>query len=176
MYIPSTATTALINVKLTEKGRELLASGFKEDNVFDITKFAFGDTEIDYRITGITGTSITYPSVGNVDLSSKLYSFGTIPSGNSVVTLSNSNVNMTKHQGNKVITVETDWPPIRGVYLETYKWTNLGPLSDYDFILRPTKDTRSATIATYDITGSTTIKVEGQISGKYNTFILTIND
>lgn len=175
MYLANSATTAIVNIRLTEKGRELLASGFKEDNVFDIVKFSFGDSEVDYRITGLTGVSITQPTVSTVDLKTKLYASGTIPSGSAVVNLSHSNVNMTKYQGNRIVTASTDWPPVEGVYLETYKWVNLGPLNDWDFVLRPASNTRSATISTYDVTGTTTIKVQGQISGKYSTFLLTIS-
>lgn len=176
MYLVNSGTSAIVNIRLTDKGRELLASGFKEDNVFDIVKFSFGDSEVDYRITGITGTSITEPSVAADDLKSKLYASGSVPSGTPVVNLSHSNINMTRYQGNRIVTAETVWPPVESVYLETYRWVNLGPLNDYDFILKPASNTRSATISTYDVTGSTTIKVVGQTTGKYETFLLTINN
>ena len=41
------STTAVIDAILTNKGRELLA---KNDGTFRITKFAFGDDEVDYQL------------------------------------------------------------------------------------------------------------------------------
>jgi len=40
-------TTVTVDAVLTKKGRELLARG---QNEFKITKFAFGDDEVDYGL------------------------------------------------------------------------------------------------------------------------------
>ena len=45
------STTAVIDAILTRKGRELLA---KNDGSFQITKFAFGDDEINYQLYDAT--------------------------------------------------------------------------------------------------------------------------
>ena len=48
------STTAVIDAILTRKGRELLA---KNDGSFQITKFAFGDDEINYQLYDATKTT-----------------------------------------------------------------------------------------------------------------------
>lgn len=47
------SSTAVIDAILTQKGRELLA---KNDGSFQITKFAFGDDEINYQLFDVTNT------------------------------------------------------------------------------------------------------------------------
>ena len=48
------SSTAVIDAILTKKGRELLA---RNDGSFQITKFAFGDDEINYQLFDITNTT-----------------------------------------------------------------------------------------------------------------------
>lgn len=48
------SSTAVIDAILTKKGRELLA---KNDGSFQITKFAFGDDEINYQLFDISNTT-----------------------------------------------------------------------------------------------------------------------
>ena len=47
------SSTAVIDAILTKKGRELLA---KNDGSFKITKFAFGDDEINYQLFDVTNS------------------------------------------------------------------------------------------------------------------------
>lgn len=48
------SSTAVIDAILTKKGRELLA---RNDGSFQITKFAFGDDEINYQLFDISNTN-----------------------------------------------------------------------------------------------------------------------
>lgn len=174
-YLDNSVTATLVNIKLTDKGRELLAQGFKSDNVFDIVKFSFGDSEVDYRLesSDIDLTRITEPENGAKDLKTKLYASGTIPSGSPVIH-SSTEVNMTTYQSDVSINASTQWPPVVGNYVEEYTWTNLGPLADSDFVLYLTTDTRSANVQTLGTTGTTSILIEGKTSGAYTTVALNI--
>lgn len=173
-FLPQTGTTALVNVKLTDKGRELLTKGFFEQDTFDIVKFAFGDSEVNYAaLDDITGQTITTPDNYQVDFKSKLYAFGIVPAGKPRVVLDVSSVVLTVNQSVDV-SVKSFWPPVEGEYLETYVWENLGPLEDYDFDILTSNNTRNATIVSYDIRGKTKIKVTGQITGKYAILDVTI--
>ena len=180
-FLPKDITSNLISIRLTEKGREFLAKGFKDDNVFDIVKFSLGDSEVDYSQiepgdnTSILNQVISEPVVSPVDLKTKIYASGVIPNGTAVVNLSTSSVEMTTYQSGREVSVTTQWSPVDGVYLEEYSWSNLGPLEDYDFGISKSVDSRSATIRTYDTTGTTTIKVRGMTSGKYALFTLNIS-
>ena len=49
------SSTAVIDAILTRKGRELLA---RNDGSFQITKFAFGDDEINYQLYDDTKSKI----------------------------------------------------------------------------------------------------------------------
>jgi len=179
MYISQENTAALVNIKLTDKGRELLTKGLRDDSNFDIVKFAFGDSEVDYRLysvaddSKILSTLIMEPANQATDLKTKLYASGVVPSGTPVVNLSPATVDMTQYQTNINVSVSTTWLPVDGNYVEEYSWTNLGPLTDYDFRMTKSVDTSTATLTTYDTTGSTTVKVQGQTSGKYA--LLTLN-
>jgi len=167
-FLPQTATTSIVNVKLTDKGRELLTKGFFEQDTFDIVKFAFGDSEIDYSLDDedVTGSTVSRPDNYQVDFKSKLYASGTIPSGTPFVTLTTAAIELSVDQS-KSVQVTTSWPPVQGQYFETYKWVNLGPLEDYDFAIIPASNTRSASIVAYDVTGTTQVKVIGQTTGRF---------
>jgi len=175
-FLPQTATTAIVNVKLTDKGRELLTKGFFEQDTFDVVKFAFGDSEVDYSLDDdmITGNTISRPDNFQVDFKTKLYASGTIPSGTPNVTLSVKNLTLTNNQ-NQNVEASTFWPPVAGSYLENYKWENLGPLEDWDFAINAANNTRTATLIAYDVTGTTQVKVTGQVSGRYAILDLTID-
>jgi len=171
-------TAALANIRLTAKGREYLARGFNDGNSFDIVKFSFGDSEVDYRLNEtdnaeITGLMVNEPEVNASDFKSKLYITGSMPSGTPIVTLSSNELNMSKNSANQSVSVYTDWKPIDGQYIEEYRWTNLGPLNDWDFAIERSLDTKIGTFRTYDTAGSTRIKIEGLTSGRYS--ILTLN-
>ena len=175
-FLDNSSTSPTITVKLTKIGRQLIANGFKLDNVFDMVKFSFGDSEIDYSVDSadILTQEILEPEIAIEDFNTKIYSSGVEPTGSATVTLTASELNMTTLQSGQNIGVEkTDWPPVEGTYIEKYSWTNLGPLNDYDFQLVTSIDTKTATFKTYEITGSTTIKIRGETSGKYA--LLTLN-
>lgn len=184
MYVSNEDTASVINVKLTQKGREFLAKGLKDDNVFDIVKFSFGDSEVDYTQqesgdnSKILALRVTEAADNPVELKSKLYVSGTIPEGDPYLSLSVSEINLTVQESAIVdkqvsVSVTTSWPPVEGIYIENYSWTNMGPLEDYDFKIETSNDTRVAAFSTYDVTGTTTVKVQGNISGKYE--LLTVN-
>lgn len=166
-YLKQADGSTLVNVKLTSKGREFLAKGFKDDNIFDVVKFSFGDSEVDYRDSDIENNEILEASSEAVDIKHKIYASGIVPSGTSIVSLSVSDISVSKNQSIIPISVSTTWPPIEGVYGENYLWTNLGPLNDYDFSMNISQDTKLLNIQTYDVTGSTTIRAVGQTTGKY---------
>ena len=172
--LDTNVTATLVDIKLTKKGKELIAKGFKDDNIFDVVKFSFGDSEIDYRIDNPSGVSITEASVDSVDFKSKLYASGTIPSGTPTISLTNTSISMTTEQKDISVAATTNWPPVVGVYDEKYTWMNLGPLNDYDFIMTQSLDTKAITLQTLDVTGSTTVKVQGLTSGVYTTFTLNV--
>jgi len=180
-YLPKSTTDKLVNIRLTEKGREFLAKGFKDDNVFDIVKFSLGDSEIDYtqqevgNNSKITSLTITEPVNNSPDLKSKIFASGVVPNGAATINLSTSSVKITKYQSGIPVSVNTQWEPIDGNYREEYSWTNLGPLEDYDFGISKSNDTMSITLRSFDTTGTTTIKVEGMTSGKYDLLTLTIS-
>lgn len=180
-YLDKTGGATVVSVRLTEKGREFLAKGFKDDNVFDIVKFSLGDSEIDYGrqtvgdATNILAQLVTEPTVNPSDLKSKLYASGVIPTGEATISLTTTDVQMTKYQSGYGIGVSTTWLPVEGLYNEDYLWTNIGPLEDYDFGMSISVDTRTATIRTFDTTGTTTVRVKGMTSGKYALFTLTIS-
>lgn len=174
-FLPQTATTAVVNVKLTDKGRQLLTKGFFEQDTFDIVKFAFGDSEVDYSLTDaeITGNTVSRPDNFQVDFKSKLYASGTIPSGNPSVTLSVMSLELTPDQSRNV-QATTFWPPVEGEYLEVYRWENLGPLEDYEFDIAVSNNTRTASIVAFDVTGTTQVRVIGQTTGRYAVLDVTI--
>jgi len=167
-FLPQTATTSLVNVKLTDKGRELLTKGFFEQDTFDIVKFSLGDSEVDYNLedTEITGGSISRPDNYQVDFKSKLYASGVIPSGTPSISLSVTSVSLSINQS-KDIEATTFWPPVQGTYIESYKWENLGPLEDWEFEVLTSNNKRTGTIVAFDVTGNTQIKIVGQTTGKY---------
>jgi len=173
-FLPQTGAT-LVNAKLTDKGRELLTSGFFDQDTFDIVKFAFGDSEVDYSLAeaDITGTTVSRPDNYQVDFKSKLYAKGTIPAGTPRVTLNLSDLTLTKNQS-YTVSVSTFWPPVAGEYLENYRWENLGPLEDWQYRIVPSNNTRSANIISYDVPGEAQIKVIGLTTGRYAILNLTV--
>jgi hypothetical protein len=171
MLLNTTVATTVLDVKLTSKGKELLSKGLNERDFFDIVKFSFGDSEIDYESNPSIAIG-TRASSDSIPFKSRLFSTGVIPTGDAIISLFPGNIDITK--GSSVlIAAETTWPPISGIYYENYSWQNLGPMSDYDFTITVDENTRSASIISYDVIGTSTIKVTGQISGKYK--IITLN-
>lgn len=176
-FLDKSGDAKVVSIRITNKGRELLSKGLREDDNFDIVKYSFGDSEINYNMEDedIEKTSILEPSTREVDLVSKIYSIGVIPDGTPRLYLSTTEVDMSKNESGVNVSVYTEWPPIDGIFNEEYRWTNLGPLNDWDFSLVKSLDTKVATIQTYDTVGTTTIRVKGLVSGIYRTFTLTIS-
>lgn len=168
--------TTLINVRLTDVGRKLLAKGMKEGvDIFDIVKFSFGDSEIDYRyIDDIDNPGILSPTTSETDISSKIYFRGIKPVGDPTIIVSSSDVSLTTFQEGGLISVYTEWLPIVGKYVEEYKWLNLGPMEDWDFKINLSMDTSVATFRSYGVTGESKIKIIGLTSGRYETITLSI--
>ncbi len=166
----------VVSLRLTNAGRKLIAQGFKLDNIFDLVKFSFGDSEIDYDLNtaDIEAQEILDPEPGLNDLTYKVYASGIEPTGNAVIQLSSTELNLTTYQSDITVSVSTQWPPVDGNYIERYSWTNLGPLEDYDFNIATSIDTSTATFRTLGVVGTTYIRVKGETSGKYATLTLNI--
>lgn len=176
-FLSKDETSSLISIKLTDKGREFLAKGFKDDNVFDIVKFSLGDSEVDYtNVDNISNQLVTEPMNNPTDLKSKIYASGVVPAGTPLVSLTTNNVTMTVYQSGQEVAASSTWYPVEGIYSEEYSWTNLGPLEDYDFGMSVSPDTKSVTLRVFDVVGTTTIKVQGMTSGAYALFTLTISN
>lgn len=175
MFIPRSETSNVVSVRLTNKGRELLAKGIKIGDYFDIVKFSLGDSEMSYSLIDEDNLpKILTPSGGDDDFRSKIYSHGTKPDGTPSVIVSQSVINLSTNQSGIFQTVRTEWLPVVGNYIEDYIWTNLGPLNDWDFKISKTVDKTIATFTSFSVTGTTTIRVKGVTSGTYATFTLNI--
>jgi len=176
-YLSKDSEVSLVNIKLTDKGREFLAAGFKDDNIFDIVKFSLGDSEVDYTLSDalILSQQVLEPTNAPPDIKKKIYSYGTPPNGTPVLNLDSSNIVLSKYGSGSVI-ASTIWGSENGSFSEEYSWINLGPLKDYDFNIVKSTDTKTGTISAFDTTGTTTIKVMGISSGAYSLFTLTINN
>ena len=166
----------LITVKLTNIGRKLIANGFKLDNIFDMVKFAFGDSDIDYTqdSSDIENQLIVEPELSAKDFTTKLYHSGIEPSGDANISLTQTALILTTLQTSESIGASTIWPPVEGNYIEQYHWTNLGPMKDYEIQIVTAVNTTSATIKSIGFTGTTKIKVKGATSGKHSIINVTI--
>jgi len=175
-FLNNDSSDPLITVKLTGEGRKLIANGFKLDNIFDMVKFAFGDSEIDYNFdsSDILTQEILNPEISPIDLNTKLYFGGVEPSGEANVSLTQTDLVLSTQQTSESIGVTTTWPPIEGNYLEEYSWTNLGPLKNYEIQIVTSVATKSATIKSLGVTGTTKIKIKGDTSNKYAILNVTI--
>jgi len=184
-FLNNESTAPEITVTLTDAGRALLANGFKLDNIFDIVKFSFGDSDVDYFYdngdpdngdpdTVISDQLLSIPTSGLVDLSSKLYYSGIEPEGDAMLSLTQSTLNLTVGQTSESIGVSTSWPPVEGLYIEQYSWVNLGPMLDYEVQIIKSTNTTSATVRSLGVTGTTNIRVKGLTSGVYTILSVTI--
>jgi len=172
-FLSKSASTTVVDIKLTAKGRELLASG--ED--FKITQFAFGDTEMNYLIplndageetgyTARTQTNILGALYADQPIKNKLYVSGVVPTGTPQVIISSDEVSIPLN-GSKDISAYSLWSPATDVYDEAYRWTNLGPMEDRFMKFGTSNQSKVLTITAKRKTGSTTLKVEGQTTGAY---------
>ena len=180
-FLNSESTAPEITVTLTDAGRALLANGFKLDNIFDIVKFSFGDSDVDYYYdtdgnseTDIADQQLSIPTSTRFDLTSKLYYSGVEPAGDAMLSLTQSTLNLTVGQVSESVGVSTSWPPVDGLYLEQYSWKNLGPMLDYEVQIVKSSNTTSATVRSLGVTGTTNIQVKGLTSGVYTILSVTI--
>lgn len=174
-FLDNSETAPVIKVKLTSKGKELLSKGLKDQDMFDVIKFSFGDSEIDYSlpVENIQDLKISEPDINTQTIRSKLYYSGDVPIGTPQIVLSSAS-GVVSTYGSVDVNVYTLWSPVSGKYSEQYNWINIGPLEDYDFSLEKSVDTSSVKISAYDVTGSTRIKIQGQTSNAYSIFDLII--
>jgi len=175
-FLNNESVDPLITVKLTNMGRKLIANGFKLDNVFDMVKFAFGDSDIDYDqgVPAIESQQILEPEIGITDIAKKLYYAGIEPDGDAQIALTQTELVLTPHQLSESVGVTTIWPPVEGNYLEQYSWTNIGPLKDYELQIVTSQNTTSATFNSVGVTGTTKVRIKGMTSGEYSILNVTI--
>jgi hypothetical protein len=173
-------TTATVHIKLTDKGRELITRGTLEQD-FDIVKFAFGDSDVDYQ-SNPEAAIISSPPSRITDLTSKLYQSGTMPEGD----LEDAHIKVNGSEDSANLTMSTFstpktnncvvsslWLPFTD-YRESYTWENLGPLNDWDFNINVSSNKKSAKIESLGITGTAKIKIKGSKTNKYGILNLTI--
>ena len=174
-FLDNSETNAVVSIRLTNAGRKLIANGFKSDNIFDMVKFSFGDSDIDYGVGTalIEAQQILEPDISSADIVHKIYASGVEPSGDAIVALSTSQLDLTTYQSGVTVNALTSWPPVDGNYIERYSWTNLGPLEDYDFGMTTSIDSTTATIKVLGVVGTTQIRIKGETTGKYA--LLTLN-
>ena len=131
------STTAVIDAILTRKGRELLA---KNDGSFQITKFAFGDDEINYQLYDATRATNQDADILNLPVLEPisnqnvalLYRLVTLPQG----TLKISTLKVTPTTGtvdygdDLVLTVVTENGTDSQGYAATSRDPNIGTLEN----------------------------------------------
>ena len=162
------STTAVIDAILTRKGRELLA---KNDGSFQITKFAFGDDEINYQLYDATKATnqdadiLSLPvlepiSNENVAL---LYRLISLPEGTlKIATLSVTPTVGTVDYGDDFnITVTTDNGNDSQGYAATSRDPDIARLS-------------TATVGVDNATGTFTIRTGANAGSKSGTTIIDI--
>jgi len=173
-------TTATVHIKLTDKGRELITRGTLEQD-FDIVKFAFGDSDIDYQSSPESAV-ISSPPSKITDLTSKLFQSGTMPKGdledayisvNGSIDSANLTLSTFSTPTIDNVTVSSTWLPFTD-YQESYTWENLGPLNDWDFNIIVSADKKSAKVESLGLTGTAKIKIKGSKTNKYGILNLTI--
>lgn len=157
-FINETGTT--VEVRLTNKGREYLTNG----NLFNMVKFCFGDSEIDYTSDVISGSPISYPNINNQFIKTKLYYRGNTPSGDPELIVNNYIQNIPRNSTIQ-ISINTHWYPIESYY-ENYSIERLGTV-DYRYMSIQKLTNNDYLINTYDLTGSTQLKILGLTSNEY---------
>ena len=179
------SSTAVIDAILTRKGRELLA---RNDGSFQITKFAFGDDEINYQLYDATkatdqdADTLNLPvlepvSNENVAL---LYRLITLPDGSlKVATLSVSPTSGTVNYGTDLtVTVSTENGTDSQGYAATVRDIDIGVLTN----TTATPDANG--VGTFTVrtganaggkSGDTIIDITGINSGARKEFTLTVS-
>jgi hypothetical protein len=157
-FIVETGTT--VEVRLTNKGRELLTKG----EHFNLAKFCFGDSEIDYTSDEISGSPMSYPNISNQFIKTKLYYRGNVPTGDPEIVINNYVQNIPRNS-TLTLNVYTTWHPVQNYY-EQYNISTVGEI-DYRYVSIQKLTNNHFNINTYDLTGSTQIKVLGLMSNEY---------
>ena len=131
------SSTAVIDAILTRKGRELLA---RNDGSFQITKFAFGDDEINYQLYDATKSTDQDADILNLPVLEPisnenvalLYRLITLPSGSlRIANLSISPTSGTINYGDDLsITVTTNNGEDSQGYAATIRDTDIGVLAN----------------------------------------------
>ena len=178
------STTAVIDAILTRKGRELLA---KNDGSFQITKFAFGDDEINYQLYDATKATnqdadiLSLPvlepiSNENVAL---LYRLVTLPQGTlKIATLSVTPTVGTVNYGDSLtLTVRTENGADSQGYAATSRDPDIGRLSST--VAVATDGAATFTVQTGvnagNKSGSTVIDITGVNTGARKEVTLTVS-
>ena len=131
------SSTAVIDAILTRKGRELLA---RNDGSFQITKFAFGDDEINYQLYDATKATDQDADILNLPVLEPisnesvalLYRLITLPTGSlKIANLSISPTSGTINYGDDLaVTVVTNNGEDAQGYAATVRDTDIGSLTN----------------------------------------------
>ena len=179
------SSTAVIDAILTRKGRELLA---RNDGSFQITKFAFGDDEINYQLYDATKSTDQDADILNLPVLEPisnenvalLYRLITLPKG----TLKIANLQITPTSGsvdygtNLTINVTTANGEDTQGYAATVRDTDIGVLTN----TTSTPNVNGQSIFTIRTganaggkSGDTIVDITGINSGARSEFTLTVS-
>lgn len=179
------SSTAVIDAILTKKGRELLA---RNDGSFQITKFAFGDDEINYQLFDVSNTNnpeediLNLPvlePISNEDVA-LLNRLITLPKGSlKVSTLVVSPSSTTVDFGSSItFTVQTENGSDPQGYSANVRDENIGSL-DSALVTVNSSGVGTFNIRTGSqaggISGTTIVDIVGVNSGARGTFNLTVS-
>jgi len=179
------SSTAVIDAILTRKGRELLA---RNDGSFQITKFAFGDDEINYQLYDATKATDQDADILNLPVLEPvsnenvalLYRLITLPKGSlKISALSVTPTSGTVNYGdNLTISVSTDNGQDPQGYAATVRDTDVGALNN----TTSTPDANGDGVFTVRTganaggkSGQTIIDITGVNSGARKEFTLTVS-
>jgi len=179
------SSTAVIDAILTRKGRELLA---RNDGSFQITKFAFGDDEINYQLYDATKATDQDADILNLPVLEPvsnenvalLYRLITLPKGSlKISALSVTPASGTVNYGdNLTISVSTDNGQDPQGYAATVRDTDIGVLNN----TTSTPDANGDGVFTVRTganaggkSGQTIIDITGVNSGARKEFSLTVS-
>tara|TARA_R100000963_G_C4592529_1_gene69202 strand:+ start:105 stop:677 length:573 start_codon:yes stop_codon:yes gene_type:complete len=179
------SSTAVIDAILTRKGRELLA---RNDGSFQITKFAFGDDEINYQLYDATKSTDQDADILNLPVLEPisnenvalLYRLITLPRGSlKIANLQISPTSGTVNYGDDLnVTVATQNGTDTQGYSATVRDTDIGVLTNTTAI--PNENS----VGTFTIrtganaggkAGQTIVDITGINSGARKEFTLTVS-
>ena len=179
------SSTAVIDAILTRKGRELLA---RNDGSFQITKFAFGDDEINYQLYDATKATDQDADILNLPVLEPvsnenvalLYRLITLPKGSlKISALSVRPTSGTVNYGDSLtITVSTDNGQDPQGYAATVRDTDIGALNNITSVPDVNGD-GTFTVRTGanagGKSGQTIVDITGINSGARKEFTLTVS-